>query len=46
MEKENEVSRQTNIEKLVAFTEEKGPDLIPIFLAMIEMCFYSHKNSF
>lgn len=38
-------SEKTNIEKLVDFTNEEGPELIPAFLALIEMCFYSHEDS-
>lgn len=39
-------SEKTNIEKLVDFTNEEGPELIPAFLALIEMCFYGHEDSF
>ena len=40
-----ESSKQTNIEKLATFMEKEGPDLIPAFLALIEVCFHSEKHS-
>lgn len=36
-----------NLEKLVAFAEEQDDDgtLIPVFLAILEMCFQSQEHS-
>ena len=40
--KENNVP--TNIEKLVDFMEEEGSELIPAFLALLEVCFDGNKH--
>lgn len=35
----------SNLEQLVLFASREGPELIPVFLSMIEICFHSDKNS-
>lgn len=36
---------KTNIEKLVAFAEEEGAELIPAFLALLEVCLHCEEHS-
>lgn len=36
----------TNIEKLVDFMESEGPELVPAFLTLLEVCFDSNKHCF
>ena len=35
---------KTNIEKLVDFAEEEGAELIPAFLALLEVCFHCEEH--
>ena len=37
--------KTTNLERLVKFVEDEGPELIPIFLSVLEMCFQSKEHS-
>lgn len=36
---------KTNIEKLVAFAEEEGAELIPAFIALLEVCLHCEEHS-
>ena len=46
MDQRSARSEKSNIERLVDFANEEGSELIPAFLALIEMCFYGHEDSF
>lgn len=41
---ENKNNGKTNIENLAFFVEEEEPELIPAFLALLEMCFHSEEH--
>jgi hypothetical protein len=41
----NSNNQESNIEKLASFVNQEDPDLIPVFTALLEMCFNSEKHS-
>lgn len=36
----------SNLEQLVSFANRESPELIPVFLSMIKICFHSEKHCF
>ena len=46
MKSSGEKKNLSNIEKLVAFTQEEEPELIPVFLSLLEVCFHGEEHSF
>lgn len=38
--------QKTNLEKLTEFAEVEAPELIPLFITLLEMCFQSEEHSF
>lgn len=44
MPEQSTTEPRTNIEKLVAFAEEEGAELIPAFLALMEVCFHCEEH--
>lgn len=45
MPEQSTTEPKTNIEKLVAFAEEEGAELIPAFLALLEVCLHCEEHS-
>ena len=37
--------KNTNIEKFINFAEKEDEELLPLFIALLEMCFQSEKHS-
>lgn len=37
--------KMTNIEKLAAFIDKEGRELLPAFLSLLEVCLYGREHS-
>lgn len=44
MPEQSTTEPRNNIEKLVVFAEEEGAELIPAFLALLEVCFHCEEH--